>query len=172
VTLLLVAGPPGAGKSTVGRLLADAEPLSVHLHSDDFYTWIVQGYVEPWKPASLAQNITLLSSVALAAARFAEGGYFTVVDGVFGPWFLDPWRALDLPVHYALLRPSLDATRDRASDRPGHPLQDLAVVEQMHAAFADVGPIEHHVIDSTVQTPAETAAEVRRRLAAGDLLLT
>jgi hypothetical protein len=171
VTLLMVAGPPGAGKSTVGRLLAESEPLSVHLHSDDFYTWIVQGYVEPWKPASLAQNMTLLSSVALAAGRFAEGGYFTVVDGVFGPWFLDPWRVLEQPVHYAVLRPSLAATRDRASDRPGHPLQDLAVVEQMHAAFADMGPMEPHAIDSSDQSPAETAAEVRRRVEAGDLLL-
>jgi gluconate kinase len=172
VTLLVVAGPPGAGKSTVGRLLADGGPLSVHLHSDDFYTWIVRGYVEPWKPASLTQNITLLSSVALAAGRLAEGGYLTVVDGVFGPWFLDPWRALETPVHYVVLRPSLDATRDRAADRPGHPLQDLDVVTQMHNAFADIGELEHHAIDSTDLTPEATAAEVLRRLTAGDLLLT
>lgn len=168
----MVAGPPGAGKSTVGRLIAEGEPLSIHLHSDDFYTWVVRGYVEPWKPASLAQNITLLSSVALAAGQLAEGGYFTVVDGVFGPWGLDPWRALEVPVHYVVLRPSLEATRDRASDRPGHPLQDLDVVTQMHNAFADLGAVERHVIDSTGQAPAETAAEVVRRLDAGTLLLS
>jgi predicted kinase len=171
VTLLVVAGPPGVGKSTVSRLLAEAEPLSLHLHSDDLYTWVVRGYVEPWKPASLAQNTTLNSATAVVADRIAEGGYFTVVDGVLGPWGLEPWRALDRPVHYAVLRPSLAATLDRASDRPGHPLQDLDVVRQMHGYFADIGTMEPHAIDSTVLTAEETAAEVRRRLAAGDLLL-
>ena len=76
--------------------------------------------MEPWKPASLAQNITLLSSVALAAGRLAEGGYFTVVDGVFGPWGLDPWRALEIPVHYR--RPPAVAGGDTASEPPIGPV--------------------------------------------------
>jgi adenylate kinase family enzyme len=33
--VIVLTGPPGAGKSTVARLLADALPFSVHLHSDD-----------------------------------------------------------------------------------------------------------------------------------------
>jgi regulator of PEP synthase PpsR (kinase-PPPase family) len=41
----------------------------------------------------------------------------------------------------------------------------------MHAAFADLGPYECHVIDSTNASPEETAAEVRQRLDAGDLVL-
>lgn len=27
-----------------------------------------------------------------AAKRFARGGYDVIVDGIVGPWFLDPWK--------------------------------------------------------------------------------
>ena len=42
-SILLVAGPPGAGKSTVAALVADRFERSVHLHTDDFYAWIARG---------------------------------------------------------------------------------------------------------------------------------
>ena len=35
------------------------------------------------------------------------GGYDVIVDGIVGPWFLEPWRALvreDYEVHYIVLR--------------------------------------------------------------------
>ncbi|WP_072475017.1 AAA family ATPase [Amycolatopsis australiensis] len=40
-SLLILTGPPGAGKSTVARLVAeDAPRATVHLHTDSFYVWI------------------------------------------------------------------------------------------------------------------------------------
>lgn len=171
-SILLVAGPPGAGKSTVAALLAAESELSVHLHTDDFYAWIAKGYVEPWRAESYEQNVLIFSVAAGAAERFAEGGYDVVVDGVLGMWGLDPWRALGRPVSYALLLPEPPVARQRAVDRGEHPLKDLDVVEQMHAAFvAHLEGYERHVVDSTALDPAATAAEVRRRLEAGDLRL-
>ena len=50
-SLLILSGPPGAGKSTVAPLVAaDADP-SVRLESDWFWTTFVNGFVEPWLPA-------------------------------------------------------------------------------------------------------------------------
>ena len=57
--LIVLTGPPGAGKSTVGRLLAQGWDRAVHLHTDDFYAWIASGYIEPWRPESQDQNITI-----------------------------------------------------------------------------------------------------------------
>ena len=76
------------------------------------------------------------------ADRFATGGYTVIVDGIVGPWFLDPFRALERDVTYVVLRPALEAAEQRAADRGEHPLKDLAVVGQMHAASSDLGELE------------------------------
>ena len=67
--IILLTGPPGAGKSTVGRLLARQRPLAVHLHTDDFYAWIASGYVEPWRPESQHQNVTVIDAIAGVGPR-------------------------------------------------------------------------------------------------------
>jgi len=171
-SILLVGGPPGAGKSTVAELVAQGFERSVHLHTDDFYAWIARGYVEPWKAESLTQNLVIADAIAVAADRFATGGYDVAVDGVLGLWSLGPWHALGRPVSYALLLPDVAVARRRAAERGEHPLKDLDVVNQMHSAFvAHLDGFEHHVIDSTHLTPEDTAEEVRRRLDAGELLL-
>jgi len=171
-SILLVAGPPGAGKSTVSTRVAVGFERSVHVHTDDFYAWIASGYVEPWRAESYEQNMVIAGAVASTADRFATGGYDVVVDGVLGMWSLDPWRALERPISYAVLLPDLTAAHRRAADRGEHPLKDLEVVDQMHAAFvAHLDGYERHVIDSTDLDVAATAAEVRGRLDTGELLL-
>ena len=171
-SIVLVAGPPGAGKSTVAALVASASERSVHLHTDDFYAWIAKGYIEPWRAESYEQNSLIFSVAAGAAERFATGGYDVVVDGVLGMWGLDPWRALGQPISYALLLPDAGTAHQRAADRGEHALKDLDVVDQMHAAFVThLDGYERHVIDSTELTAEETADELRRRMDAGLLLL-
>ena len=171
-SILLVAGPPGAGKSTVSARVAARFERSVLLPTDDFQAWIARGFIEPWLAESHHQNTVIFHVAADAAARFAEGGYDVVVDGVLGMWGLDPWRALGRPVSYALLLPDGTAARQRATDRGEHPLKDLDVVDMMHAAFlAHLDGYERHVIDSTDLTVEETLAEVIRRADGGELLL-
>lgn len=170
-SITVLTGPPGAGKSTVGRLIARGWPLAIHMHTDDFYAWIVSGYIPPWTPESRHQNTVVMEAIAGTAARYSQGGYDVVVDGIVGPWFLDPWWDLGLPVHYVVLRPSLEAAEHRARTRGEHALKDLSVVATMHAAFGDLGPLEGHVIESTALSPDETAAEVRRRISDGSLIL-
>jgi len=171
-SILLLAGPPGVGKSTVSTQVAARHERSVLMPTDELHAWITRGYIEPWRAESYDQNVLIFHVAADAAGRFAEGGYDVVVDGVLGMWGLDPWRALGRPVSYALLLPDATVARQRATDRGEHPLKDLDVVDMMHSAFlAHLDGYERHVIDSTSQDVETTAAEVIRRVDAGELLL-
>ena len=109
-------------------------------------------------------------------ATFARGGYDVVVDGILGPWFLPPFRALSerdrLAVSYVVLRPDLATTLSRAKERVGHELRDVDAITGLHAAFAQLGDLEDHAIDTGGLDAEQTTAEVRRLLVSGTYRLS
>ncbi|GAA4529645.1 AAA family ATPase [Amycolatopsis samaneae] len=167
--VVILTGPPGAGKSTVARLLADAVSPSVHLHTDDFYAYIRNGAILPYLPEAQRQNEVVTTVLAQAAAGYAEGGYEVFCDGVVGPWFLDPFRIAakqhGVPLHYVVLRPDEATTVTRAGGRGADALTDPEPVRAMHRQFADLGEFEPHALDSTGLDATATAAAVRDALA-------
>src|SRR5689334_1125692 len=82
--VVVLTGPPGAGKTTVARVLADRLTPSVHLHTDDFWHYIRQGWIAPYLPEAHRQNQVVINVVVQAAFGFAQGGYHVIVDGIVG----------------------------------------------------------------------------------------
>jgi predicted kinase len=168
--ILIVSGPPGAGKTTVARRLAEAsETPAVHLHTDDFYSAIRAGFIAPWLQESHPQNAVVTRAIVAAAAAYATGGYVVVVDGVVGPWFLDVYqgtaRRLGVALHYAVLRPDRATAVARARDRDDTPLSPYPA--GLYESFADLGALEPHVIDTAATDIDALAAQLRQGLAAG-----
>ncbi|MFB7798763.1 DinB family protein [Isoptericola sp. NPDC056134] len=172
MTVTILTGPPGAGKTTVAALLgAASERPTVTLTTDTFYRSITVGFVPPYLTGSQHQNEVVAEVIVAAASAYARGGYDVVLDGVVGPWFLPPFRAAAAregwDLAYVVLRPGLDATLARATGRADAELRDPAAVRSMHAAFADLADLEGHARDTSAEEPAETAAAVRAALAGG-----
>lgn len=170
----ILSGPPGAGKTTVTRAIAAASDRGVHLHADDFWHYVVSGFVEPWLPESAPQNAVVIEAVASAAARFSAGGYDTFVDGVVGPWFVDVFvdaaREAGAGLDYVVLRPNERVAVTRATRR-AEGLADENAVRKMHREFADLGDLERHVVDSSALSPEATVAAVRAGLDEGRFTL-
>ena len=170
--LVVVAGPPGAGKSTVARLVAAQLDPSVCLESDWLWTTVVNGFIPPWEPESHEQNRTIVRAAGSLAVQFAAGGYHVVLDGVFGLWNLDvlaaELAAAPGPCSYVVLRPDLDTCLARATRRSGEaprvagnpPLTDEGPIRHLWQQFADLGELEAHAIDTSVLDPEATAAAV------------
>lgn len=174
--MIILTGPPAAGKTTVAELLAvDASVPTVHLATDWFYRSIRTGFVLPFLPEAQRQNEVVVEAIVGSVATFARGGYDVVVDGIVGPWFLPPFRAVsahdNLVMSYVVLRPDLDTTLSRAKQRVGHELKDVDAITGLHAAFGHLGNLEHHAIDTGDLDAQRTAAEVRRVLASGEYRL-
>jgi hypothetical protein len=80
------------------------------------------------------------------AFGYAEGGFRVFVDGIVGPWFVDPFVALarsrNAMLSYIVLRPSLAVTLRRARGREGLALRDTEPLEALHRQFSALGAFE------------------------------
>ena len=171
--VVVLTGPPGAGKSTIAGELARRQPKAVHLHTDDFWDCIVSGVIPPYEPASDAQNQTVMKAIAKAAWTYAAGGFMTVVDGIVGPWMLGHFRtqAIERPdvlIDYVVLRPRRDIALARAQARTAvSALVDEAPILAMWDQFSDLGALEHHALDTSDEDAASSAQRVADAIAGG-----
>jgi hypothetical protein len=181
--IVIIGGPPGTGKTLLARELAAQFALGVHLAVDEFFHFIIGGYLPPWRPESDTQNHVVNIAVAHAASVYANGGYTVVVDGINGPWFLDELLTNLEPipdaVHYLIVRCDPDLAVERIHNRPDRSYAaerygadiDEAAVRFMHEQFIGANDLPYHLLDTTGLAPEQALAECRALLDTGRLRL-
>jgi energy-coupling factor transporter ATP-binding protein EcfA2 len=170
-SLLVVTGPPGAGKSTVARILADRFEPSVLVEGDSFFAFLARGAIPPWLPESNAQNEIVTEAAASAAGRYASGGYTTVYDGVVGPWFLPTFAtATGLScLDYLILLPSVERCVQGVGTRQGHGFTDEGAARKMHDEFARADVDRRHVLLDPPDEPDDVVDLAMAALSSGAL---
>jgi cytidylate kinase len=166
--LVVVTGPPGAGKSSVSEELAKRWKPSALVPGDAFFGMIKQGYILPWLPQARGQNTVIIEAAAAAAGRLCEL-CVVVYEGVVGPWFLPTFlRASGLAhLHYVVLLPLLDVCIERVHSRVDHGFTDASVTRDMHRQFAAAGVDPRHLITEPEREPAKLAELIGGQLGGG-----
>lgn len=169
-SLLVITGPPGAGKSTVAALVAEQSDRSVLIEGDAFFAFLDQGAIAPWLPESHAQNDVVTRAAAAAAGSFATA-YTTVYDGVIGPWFLATFASATglTALDYVILLPPIETCVERVATREGHGFTDEPATRKMHAEFTGASIAERHLLRDPPSAPTAVADEVLARAEAGAL---
>lgn len=171
-TIVIVTGPPGAGKTTLSHDMAQQSVVpAVHLHADDFWQSIKSGYIAPYDPQADRQNGVVMAALAQCAQAYAAGGYWVFVDGIIGPWFADIFGALSLDVHYLVLRPSLAECVQRCQDRKPGALSDPQVIGALYRQFERIGAYENYVLETVDLAPEEIKSRIRNAVDSGRFVL-
>lgn len=176
-SIIILTGPPGSGKTSVADILARKSPFkSVHMRADNYFDWIRNGFIPPDQPESLQQNQTALTAAAVSALTYLRGGYEVIMDGIIGPWFLPVLHAAfvkaQAPANYVVLRasPEVAIARSMTHNR-SETEREMEGIRALHDAFARLGPLEPHVVDTSFISADQAAVEVRNALPSGRFLL-
>jgi hypothetical protein len=159
--IVLLGGPAGAGKSTVGIHWCSQRPRAAMVVLDAVRDLIVGGRADPQIPtADQADQYVMSVRASAALARvFDDDRYDVVVEDVFEPdVFERQWRPLlaGLRTAVVIIRPSLQATLRRGSERAKSVMEHH--VRRQHAATGRWP--DDIVVDSSGLTVEQTCARV------------
>lgn len=172
--LVIVTGPPGAGKSTVAPLVADGFASSVLIAGDWFFGLWRRGAIDPWLPEAAPQTSVAFAAAAAAAGTFARADCTVVYDGFIPPLALPGFAAMAgvAAVHYAVLLPPEATCVTRVGARTGHGFTSEDATRRMYREFADAALTARHRVGAAGAGPRAAAGQILDGIGAGRLRWT
>ncbi len=151
--LILLNGPPAAGKSTLAQRWVDDHPLALNLDLDQLWLSLGCWSADPHATGLAARELAL----AMAATQLAADRSVIVPQYLGLPDFIDQLAELagDRFRHVVLL-PPLAVLGHRLDQRPRHPIAELGLG---HGGAGELERMYHRLVELL---PSRPEAEVLR----------
>jgi adenylate kinase family enzyme len=162
LSAVVITGPPGVGKSTIARAVAERYELAAHIEADRLHTMIVRGGEWPSAGTEVAKRQLVLrtTNAALLASNFLSAGVLPFIDECVATYEqLDALRCHldDWPFVAVALRAHNDVVLARDADREKHTAANYpGIAEVIGRTWGD----SVTWIDSTGRSVQETTQDV------------
>ena len=114
--ILILSGPPAAGKSTLGPLIASQLERCAVIDVDRVRLMVAQPHVPPWRGEEGLRQLRLgAENACLLAHNFVEAGFHVVILDVLTPETAGIYRSNLAPLDHqiVLLLPTLEQSLQR-----------------------------------------------------------
>jgi len=172
--VLILTGPPGSGKSTAARALAERYDRVAHVEAS-----VLRGFVAPTGrgPSEARDRLHALGvrNACAVARNFLAERIAVIIDDIVVSKeelqvYVDELKAAGVPIHYVRLLPSLEVCRQRDRGRPEWRMAPDRV-ESVYRRFEAAGAFAGATIDSSDLSPYETADKLQTLTTTGASLI-
>ena len=165
--ILFINGAPGAGKTTIARIIAQESPRSAHINGDEIHNLIVGGRLHPpGKPEDEVECQLQLRfrNMALLADSFFQSGVFPILETCISTReYLDYLisRITSNPIAMIILAPPTAAMLERDKRRLEKNVAHLYAdkYDEIYNELENTGLW----INNEDMTPEQTKDEIMRR---------
>jgi chloramphenicol 3-O-phosphotransferase len=174
--VLILTGPPGAGKSSVAEALADRYDRVAHIDVDTVRHFITPtGYIHPGHAGFDHQRDIATRNVCAMSRNYLEERFGVIIDDVvidraqLGA-YVEGLKPAGFAVHYIRLLPSLEACKARNAARREARIA-AERLEVVYGEFEQAGDIGGVTIDSSELTVYTTADRVQALTTSGESIV-
>ena len=174
--VLILTGPPGAGKSAVAEALAERYDRVAHIPVDTLRHFITPtGFRSPGKEGFERQHALAVRNVCDLARNYMAERFAVIIDDVVPAradldLYLDALKGDGVPVHFVRLLPSRDVCHERNRTRRADrvPAERLDTV---YSQFEAAGETRGNLIDSSEMTIEATADRLQALTTSGESIV-